>query len=315
MRVAVVGEPTGWHVGRLTEALVHRGHGATVVPWAELAGGVESGRETLLPRGLDEADVVAIRGMPGTAPTAPAVPDGGFTTGRSAAGGFQGHLERVVFRMDLLGRLAARGTPVVNSPRSLETAIDKYLSLARLAAAGIPVPRSRVVQTPGAAEKAWAELGGDCVLKPLFGSRGRGLRRFSGTAELLTAVTAGDQSGGVTYLQEFIPHGGWDVRILTVGSQTFSMRRIAPAGDWRTNVSLGGRPEPFLPPPGWIDLALRAAACLDAEIAGVDLMPAADGRLLVLEVNGVPGWQGLEAATGGDVAGAVADYLAGKART
>lgn len=88
----------------------------------------------------------------------------------------------------------------------------------------------------------------------------------------------------------------------------FSMRRVS-ARDWRTNVALGGRPEPFEAPQSWVDLARRSATLLETEIAGVDLLPANDGRLLVIEINAVPGWRGLEQATGTDIAAAVAEYL------
>jgi ribosomal protein S6--L-glutamate ligase len=116
-------------------------------------------------------------------------------------------------------------------------------------------------------------------------------------------------------LQEFVPHPGWDVRVLIVGQRVFSMRRRAAPGDWRTNVALGGTPEPFAPPADWVDLAIRAAQCLETEVAGVDLLPTADGRVLVLEVNGVPGWRALEATTGDDVTTAVADYVVERAAT
>jgi ribosomal protein S6--L-glutamate ligase len=112
----------------------------------------------------------------------------------------------------------------------------------------------------------------------------------------------------VAYFQEFVPHAGWDVRILLVGKRVFSMRRVS-ARDWRTNVALGGRPEPFEAPQSWVDLARRSATLLETEIAGVDLLPANDGRLLVIEINAVPGWRGLERATGTDIAAAVAEHL------
>ncbi|NBW86662.1 MAG: RimK family alpha-L-glutamate ligase, partial [Planctomycetia bacterium] len=241
------------------------------------------------PAAVAAADVVVVRGMPGTSPP-------------------QDRLEEVVFRMDLLARLAAGGTPVVNAPRALEIAIDKYLSLDMLCVAGVPVPRTVVLQNPGEIEPALERLGGEGVLKPLFGSRGRGVERVS-LAAGATSVAAGSESGRVFYLQEFIPNAGFDIRILVVGDRLFAMRRIAAAGEWRTNVSLGGRPEPFEPPAAWCDLARRAAATVGTEVAGVDLLPAKDGRVLVLEVNAVPGWQGLEAASGQDVTGAVTQHL------
>jgi len=302
LSVAVIGEPNGWHVGRLLATLADRGHQGTLVGWADLAAELApaqaqaeprssaAGRiiERFLPPALETADLIVVRGMP--------------------AGG----LEEVVFRMDLLGRLADNGRPVVNSPRGLEIAIDKYLSLARMAAAGLPVPRTLVAQSPTAIEAGWRSLGGDCVVKPLFGSRGRGIVRIStqeSLASLIDHASAARPNGAVAYLQEYLPHDGWDVRILIVGNEAFSIRRFAPPGDWRTNVSLGGRPEAFQPPQAWVELARAAAQAVETEIAGVDLLPDRDGRAVILEVNAVPGWRGLEAATGLNAADAVVRHL------
>ncbi len=293
MRVAILGDPRGWHATRLADALGHRGHGVDVLRWEALGAELDAaGRERFLPAAIDAADLVAVRGMPGREP-------------------HRDRLEEVVFRMDLLGRLAARGTPVVNAPSALEAAIDKYLSLSRLASAGLPVPRTMVVQDREDIAPACAALGGDCVLKPLFGSRGRGITRIRSDNGL---VATDGEPPAVAYLQEFIPHAGWDLRILVVGDRSFCMRRLAPPGEWRTNISLGGTPQPCDPPPDWIDLAMRAASALGADIAGVDLLPTPAGRPVILEVNGVPAWRGLEAATGEDIAGAVADHLIHRGR-
>ncbi|MFM1995848.1 MAG: hypothetical protein RLZZ111_235 [Planctomycetota bacterium] len=301
-RVALIGNPAGWHLRRLQTALGARGHETTAVRWEALAATVAVASpqppctattsspapvERFLPAAVSEADLVVVRGMPA------------------------GSLEQIVFRMDLLGRLEARGTPVVNPPRGLEVAIDKYLSLARMAAAGLPVPGTILAQDAATIRSAWEALGGDCVIKPLFGSRGRGLARLANEAAVAAVVAGGDAAptGGVAYVQEFVPHPGWDVRVLVIGDQALTIRRHAAGGDWRTNVSLGGRAEPFAAPANWIDLARDAARAVGAKIAGVDLLPATDGRLLVLEVNAVPGWRGLEAATGIPVADRVVDFL------
>jgi ribosomal protein S6--L-glutamate ligase len=280
MRIAVLGEPGGWHVGRLAAACERRGHAVSIVRWAELAAGMAAAAETFAPAAVDAADAIAVRGMPGISATA-------------------SRLEEVIFRMDVLARLAARGTPVINSPRALEIAIDKYLSLTLLRAAGLPVPRTHVVQDADGAERAWQNLGPVCVAKPIFGSRGRGLARVTSAAEAAALVPAG---GGVVYLQEFLPHCGWDARILVVGGRIFSMRRVAAAGEWRTNVSRGGRPEVFAPPAAWVDLAVRAAEAVGADVAGIDIVPTADGKVAVVEVNAVPGWRGLERVVGIDLA-------------
>jgi len=299
-RACILGEPAGWHARRLVAALADRGCEATIVPWQALGAGIEptgepTGERTgerFGPPGFAAADLVAVRGMPGTGPV-------------------EARLEEVIFRMDVLGRLAARGTPVINPPRALEIAIDKYLSLAILAAAGLPVPKTVVVQDAAAAQRAWEELGGDCVVKPLFGSRGRGIHRGQSAAAVALAVAA---NGGVAYLQEFLPHAGWDVRALVVGEEVVGIRREAAAGGWITNLARGGMGLPIELPLAWEELARRAARAVGASLAGVDLVPLADGRVVVLEVNAVPGWRGLEEAVGRDVTGAVADHLLAAAR-
>lgn len=293
MRVAILGEPAGWHVGRLAAALSARGHEPTVVRWMEIAAGigVDAGL-TFTPRSLAAADAVVVRGMPGI----PAAGD---------------RLEEVIFRMDALGRLAAAGRPVVNPPRSLEMAIDKYLSLAILAAAGIPVPRTIVVQDADSARAAFEMLGGDCVAKPIFGSRGVGLSRVTTAAEAAATARPG---GGVVYLQEFLPHPGWDARLLVIDGRVFAMKRIAAPGEWRTNVSQGANPEAFRPPPAWIDLAIRATRAVGAVIAGVDILQPACGPAVVLEVNGVPAWRGLQQVVADDLADHIAAAIERAAR-
>ena len=80
---------------------------------------------------------------------------------------------------------------------------------------------------------------------------------------------------------------------------------------WRTNLARGGTARAVELPREWASLAIRAAAAVGAEYAGVDLLPARDGTMYVLEVNGIPGWEGLQEATGLDVAGAIIEQLTG----
>lgn len=286
MLVTLLGERGGWHMGRLFEALGRRGHTVEVVSWQSLGAGIMSGGLRFAPDAIAAADVVAVRGMPGV-------------------GAGLHRLEEVIFRMDTLAQLEAAGTPVINSPRSLEIAIDKYLSLALLARAGIRVPRTMVVQGETAARLAWNDFAGTCVAKPLFGSRGRGIRRVE-TASEAAAIGV----DGVAYLQEFIPHPGWDLRVLVVGDQAFAMRRVAAAGEWRTNVSLGGRPEAVEASAEEVGIARRAAATVGARIAGVDILPGPDGPV-VLEVNAVPAWKGLQSVVDTDLTEAVAREVEG----
>ncbi len=117
-----------------------------------------------------------------------------------------------------------------------------------------------------------------------------------------------EQLGAVIYLQEFIEHEGYDLRLLVVGENTLAMRRRNPH-DWRTNISRGATAEAFTPEPELIALARRAAAAIGAPVAGVDILPGRDGAHYLIEVNAVPGWQALARATGQDVARLVLDLV------
>src|SRR5579884_2976589 len=110
-----------------------------------------------------------------------------------------GSLEQVVFRMDLLHRAQVRGLAVLNPPRAVETCVDKYLATASL--------------------EAVAALGGDVVVKPLFGSEGRGMVRISDPEMAWRTFRTLERMQSVLYLQQFIPHPGWDLRVFVLGGQ------------------------------------------------------------------------------------------------
>lgn len=282
LRLGLIGDPRGWHLQDVARAGKARGHEIVIVPWTDLASVIEAGREQFLPRSCAECDALVIRGMP------------------------RGGLEEVVFRMNAVARLEAAGRVVINAPRSLEVAIDKYLTTARLVDAGLPVPRTAVAQDEPAIRAHWEALGGDVVAKPLFGSGGRGLERLASPSDLQDFL-ARRTPESPAYLQEFLPHPAGDIRVLLVGERAFAIRR--QSHDWRTNVSLGATAERLEPTHHMLDLARRAAAAVGAVVAGVDLLPTNDGRLVVLEVNAVPGWKAVSATCAADIAASVIDLL------
>ncbi|MGL5096694.1 MAG: ATP-grasp domain-containing protein, partial [Planctomycetia bacterium] len=192
----------------------------------------------------------------------------------------------------------------------IEACVDKYLATARLHAAGLPVPRTVACEGVDAALEAFAALGGDVVLKPLFGSEGRGILRLDTLALAERVLSLVAPLGAVLYLQEFLPHRH-DYRGLVLGGRVLAaMRRSAPDHDFRANVSVGGRFEAFELPDAWRDLAVRAAAAVGAPFAGVDLLTGRDGEPLVVEVNSNPGFQALQQTTAVCIPTAVVDYLA-----
>ena len=147
------------------------------------------------------------------------------------------------------------------------------------------------------------------VVKPLFGAEGRGITRLNDEALALRAFKMLAQLGAVLYLQEYIDHEGFDLRLFVLGQRVLGMRRRNPL-DWRTNVSRGAATEAFEPDETLCKLASLAAETIGAPIAGVDLLPAKNGTLYAIEVNAVPGWQALSRTLHVDVAKMVLEYVA-----
>jgi ribosomal protein S6--L-glutamate ligase len=214
-----------------------------------------------------------------------------------------GSLEQVVYRMDALARLEASGVNIINPPKSLECAVDKYLTTARCRAAGLPVPDTVVCETEVAALDAFDRLGGDVVVKPLFGAEGRGIVRVSNPDLALRTFRTLSRLQAVLYLQRFVEHPGFDVRVLVLDGEVLGgMKRYAAEGDFRTNVSRQARAEKHLPTPLEAELALHATSAVGAWFAGVDLLYDRDGRCCVIEVNAVPGWKAFARVNQLDVA-------------
>jgi RimK family alpha-L-glutamate ligase len=196
---------------------------------------------------------------------------------------------------------------VMNSPRAIERTVDKFWTSALLEQCGLPTPDTIVCETPEEAVAAFRELG-DVIVKPLFGSMGLGMVRVSDEEMAFRVFKTIEQIRGVYYLQRAIEHEGRDIRVFVIGGRVLAAIERRSDG-WRTNLSRGGTARPIALSEAWAALAVRAAAAVGAEYAGVDLLPARDGAVYVLEVNGIPGWQGLQEATGVDVAGAIVDHL------
>jgi RimK family alpha-L-glutamate ligase len=285
LRVAVLGSTGGWHAERLERALTARGHACDFAPVTRLVSRIDGavsmrGREVA----LDGCDIVLVRGIP------------------------RGSLEQVIFRVDALHVLGAGGVRAVNGARAIERTVDKFLASAMLARAGLPTPRTIACERPADALEAFAELGGDVIVKPLFGSMGLGMARVEDPDVAQRVFRALELARAVYYLQETLPHAGRDVRAVVVGERVVaSIERIADG--WRTNLARGAQARPVRLDARRERLCVRAAAALGADYAGVDLLQASDGRDYVLEVNGIPGWQGVERATGVDVAAALAEHL------
>jgi RimK family alpha-L-glutamate ligase len=289
-RIAILGQQGGWHTTALQTALARRGVDAPALSITRLMARLAD-RPVLASGGepLDSYDVLIVRAIPG------------------------GSLEQIIFRMDALHRLENAGVWIVNSPGVIERTVDKYYTSSLLEDAGLPTPRTVVAERFEEALAAFDELGGDVVVKPLFGSEGRGMVRVTDRDTAYRVLRALELGRYIYYLQGFIPHGDEDIRLFVVGERVVgAMRRHGTS--WKTNVAQGATSERLEPDEELRTLALRATQALGADYAGIDILPMEGGGYTVVEVNGIPGWRGLELAMGTSIADHVVDHLLGESR-
>ncbi|HUG89213.1 MAG TPA: RimK family alpha-L-glutamate ligase [Planctomycetaceae bacterium] len=289
MHLGVLGNAGSWYVRDLERAAAGRGHRAARLEFPQLVARCGIGAADHSPLtahspvaaadlDLTRLDAVVVRTMP------------------------PGSLEQVVYRMDALARLEAAGVAVLNPAKALECAVDKYLATCRLEAAGLPVPATLVCETADDALAAFEDLGGDVVVKPIFGSEGRGIVRVSDPELALRTFRTLERLQAVLYVQKYVRHEGCDVRVMVLDGRVIGAMRRCSADDFRTNVSRSARAEPHRPTDLEADWALRAAQAVGARFAGIDILYDASCAGYVIEVNAVPGWRAFSATTGIDVA-------------
>ncbi len=219
----------------------------------------------------------------------------------------RGSLEELVFRMDMLYKLERSGFYIINPPEAIEHCVDKYDILAILEGADVPVPRTAATENVAEALKAFKELGGDVVVKPIFGSRGMGATRIVDADIADTVFKAITFHHGVIYLQEFVAHGHSDIRAFVVHDRVVAaMRRVAE--DWKTNYSRGARPSPTTLSKEFEDLATKAARAVGCKVAGVDILEGPTGPKIV-DVNSQPGWKGLQMVTKVNIADEIVSFM------
>lgn len=295
LQVGVLGSPTGWYMKDLQRAAseMPAARPTTVESlsfqklsvWStgrslpQARTWTQTGDRTDDPKaiGLSDCDAVLVRSMP------------------------LGSVEQIVFRMNALHAAQSSGVQILNPPRCLEIAIDKWLTLDIAQRAGIQTPRTICSQTREDALQAWESLGGDCIVKPIFGGEGRGIVRVTDSDMAWRVFSTLEQLQSVIYIQEFLESEGYDLRLLVVGEELFCVRR-ENHGDWRSNVSRGGSAISHEPTFEQISIAFRACKAIGGWMIGVDILPTRDGRNILLEVNAVPGWRATAAALHVDMA-------------
>jgi len=210
-----------------------------------------------------------------------------------------GTFEEVTTYLGVIHALRELGVKVWNDARAIERCVDKSTTTFFLQKDGVPTPRTWTgVKREQAIDlvKTMTREGHLLVQKPLFGAQGKGLRLIASPSDLAPA----EEVNGVYYLQEFIrpkvdgSHRDWRLFVLA-GRVVASM--IRHGSSWITNIKQGARAEAAIPDQDLISLALRATASVGADYAGVDIIEAPEGGYLVLEVNSMPAWNGLQQVT------------------
>jgi len=275
-----------WHARRIVRALEQMGARVTVssLPHCAFDTGLESG--------------IDIPGFAGR------LPDGVFVRSISA-----GTLEQITFRLGLLHALRESGVRVWNDARAIERCVDKSQTTFLLHRYGIATPRTRVCETESHARTYTNGLSRPLVLKPLFGSQGKGIARMASQAEL-PAPEAVDH---IYYMQDYVePRDNVfeDWRVLATRHRVVAAM-TRRGSTWVTNIHQGGQARAHRVEADMHDTTMAAMRAIDADYAGIDLIRAPDGRLLVLEVNSNPAWRGLQAVADINIAHAIAeDFLA-----
>jgi RimK family alpha-L-glutamate ligase len=284
MRVLILRSREGWHINRLETAL--RAGGAEVVK-ASITGmtltlGEGAGLmfEEVAAMGLD---AVIVRIIPA------------------------GSMEALLFRMNALRMARELGARVINSPEAIEKSVDKSWTSQILSTAGIPTPRTVVCERFEDAMTAFEAMG-EVVVKPLTGSCGKGIMRVGDKDMAYRVFRTMEMNRYIYYIQEYIEAGGEDIRLFVADGEVAAAMRRRGAG-WKANFHAGAAVTAHEPTGAQRQMAIRACAELGLDHGGVDIISARDGREFVIEVNGIPGWRGLQRTTEVDIASKIAGLV------
>lgn len=283
----VVSDPEDWTAKAILSSFIRKRADAIFLNFSELAASI--GRDlSFCSNGIDllELDGLVVRDL-----------------GRRGA-------HDVAFRFETLQALEELGMPIVNPPEAIARAANKFATSLALRRAGVPTPRTTITTSTEEADAALRDYR-IAVSKPLFGYKGRDIIRLeygnSSDEDRLRNII---DKQGLVYLQEFIflekPR---DIRAFVVSGRVLgAIHRVAPKGQWISNLARGGRGEPCVLTEELKDLAVRASRAVGTVYAGVDLLETDEG-LKVIEVNGTPSGKGIFEALGTDVTEAIADHV------
>ena len=298
MRIGILSRnPTLYSTQRLVNAARERGHRVEVIDTLSVT--VHIGRTDAQP-GKPQRLVGNAIGLAGTA----LLPE------------FDALIPRIgtsvtFYGLAVVRQFEAMGVMMTASSDAIARSRDKLQSLQLMVKDGLPIPRTAIIAQPDALYAAVEAIGGlPAVVKLIRGTQGRGVFLAHQLSTIATLLQRVGELNRQTILQEFIAESrGHDMRLIIVGDRCVAaMERRAAPGDFRANLHRGGSATALEPDKSTVALAVAAARAHGLGVAGVDLLSSKRGPLL-LEVNSSPGLEGIESATGADVAGAIIDYV------
>jgi ribosomal protein S6--L-glutamate ligase len=210
----------------------------------------------------------------------------------------------VVRQFDLMG------VPVLNGAVSIARSRDKLRALQLLTRRKLDVPTTVCARSPAGVEAALALVGGcPAIVKLQQGTQGIGTMIAETSQAVHSLLETFWAMGQDIVLQEYVRESkGRDLRVIVVGGRAIAaMRRVAKPGEFRANLHRGGKGDGVRLPRAYRTVAIRAAKAMGLEVAGVDMLESKSGPK-ILEINSSPGLEGVERATGIDVAGAIIGY-------
>jgi len=215
------------------------------------------------------------------------------------------------YGMAVLRQFEMQGVYPLNESVAIGRSRDKLRSMQLLARDGIGLPVTTFAHDPKQTEEVLELAGGaPVVIKLLEGTQGIGVVLADTKRSAKSVVEAFRGAGVNILLQEFIKEaGGTDIRAIVVGGRVVAaMKRTGVEGDFRSNLHRGGSAELIKLSPEERSTAIRSAKAMGLNVCGVDMLRANHGPV-VMEVNSSPGLEGVEKATGLDIAGKIIEYI------
>lgn len=202
------------------------------------------------------------------------------------------------FSSALIQILENMGVAILNNAKSIENAENKLKTIQLLTSKKLPIPQSIVMKPPLDSEFISKKIGYPVILKTLYGAKGEGVILIKNSTQLIDITTLLHKSAKEevpVIFQKYISKScGRDIRVFTVGNKAIgAVMRMGKKGQFKANVSLGGKAQYFPLEKELSDLAIQAANALKLDIAGVDFLLNGN-QFLIGEVNSSPSFEGFE---------------------